>query len=240
MTFPTINYITSQSLISIKSKSLYTLTTFLHLLFITLFSNAQAPITDDSFLPNLDSLKISTKIFYLKQANADLAQFQYATKGKVLKYIPSLGYNVATASPIFTLNISDLFSATNTKRQIKAQEQRIILLYETQYNQNLIEVTQLHEALSNQVVFYNTWLLITDLEAQKLSIIKKDYENNLVPPSTWLNAQIQFENLSNSIKQKLFELYKARSELLTKAKKGDWVALPVLSNNSLNSYKNDH
>ncbi len=179
----------------------------------------------ETFLPNLDSLKLSCTYFYTKQAIADLSQFDYKIKGQFLNYLPSLGWNVAANSPIFTINTADVFSVVNLKRANTAQAKRIILLYETQLNAALIEVEQLHTSLTNQLKLYNESLKVLELEKQRFSLVEKDYSSAIIPPSQFLTAQISFSTLLNNFNARLFDLQKSKADLLIKAKKGDWVAL---------------
>jgi hypothetical protein len=198
----------------------------LTILLVIIFSPAKTQICE-AFVPNLDSLKNSCQYFYTKQAIADLAQFDYRIKAQFLNYIPSPGWNVATNSPIFSINFSDIFRVVNLRRQNIAQARRIILFYEAQMNAALIEVTQLHTSLTNQLSLYNASLKVLELEKQKFSMVEKDYTLAVIPPSEFLTAQIAFNNLINNLNVRLFDLQKAKAELLIKAKKGDWVALPV-------------
>ncbi|MCA4900655.1 MAG: hypothetical protein ING88_17945 [Cytophagales bacterium] len=138
---------------------------------------------------------------------------------------------MATNSPIFTVNFSDIFRAVNLRRQNVAQARRIILLYESQMNAALIEVTQLHASLANQLQLYNASLKVLELEKQKFSMVEKDYTLAIIPPSEHITAQIAFSTLENNLNIRLFDLQKAKAELLIKAKKGDWVALPFSSFN---------
>jgi hypothetical protein len=200
----------------------------INLVFFPFISLAQI---NDSFIPNLDSLKASCKFFYTKQAIADLSQFDYRVKFQLLNYLPSPGWNVATNSPIFSINFSDIFRAVNLRRQNVAQARRIILLYESQMNAALIEVTQLHASLVNQLNLYNASLKVLELEKQKFSMVEKDYTLAVIPPSEYLTAQIAFSTLENNLNVRLFDLQRAKAELLIKAKKGDWVALPLSSFN---------
>lgn len=200
----------------------------INLVFFPFLSLAQI---NDSFIPNLDSLKASCKFFYTKQAVADLTQFDYRVKLQLLNFLPSPGWNVATNSPIFTINFSDIFRAVNLRRQNVAQARRIILLYESQMNAALIEVVQLHASLTNQLHVYNQSLKVLELEKQKFSMVEKDYTLAIIPPSEYLTAQIAFSTLENNLNVRLFDLQKAKAELLIKAKKGDWVALPFHSFN---------
>ena len=209
---------------------------FISLLLVVNFCTAQTKISSTVFIPSLDSLTYSCTLFFVKQASADLAQFNYKAKGQILNYLPSPGWNFATNSPILTLSFADLFNAINFKRTTKAQAQRIVLGYETGMNAALIEVAQLHASLSNQLNFYNSSLEVLSLENQRFSIVEKDFQNNTIPPSQFLAAQISYANLLNTLQQKLFDLYRSRSELLIKARKGDWVSLPdELLNNSPNT-----
>jgi hypothetical protein len=200
----------------------------INLVFFPFLSLAQI---NDSFIPNLDSLKASCKFFYTKQAIADLSQFDYRVKFQLLNFLPSPGWNVATNSPIFSINFSDIFRAVNLRRQNVAQARRIILLYESQMNAALIEVTQLHASLVNQLNLYNASLKVLELEKQKFSMVEKDYTLAVIPPSEYLTAQIAFSTLENNLNVRLFDLQRAKAELLIKAKKGDWVALPFHSFN---------
>lgn len=201
----------------------------INLVFFPFLSLAQI---NDSFIPNLDSLKASCKFFYTKQAVADLTQFDYKTKGQVLNYLPSIGWNVAANSPIFTINTNEIFSGINNKRANIAQAKRIILAYETQMNAALIEVIQLHASLINQLNLYLASLKLLELERQKFLLIEKDYQKGIAQPSAYLTAQISFSTLENNLNARLFDLQKSKADLLIKAKKGDWVALPLSHFNS--------
>lgn len=223
-----INYITKhvKSFVSIAfARFLVILPSFTISSFLV---HAQSPIPA-TFIPSLDSLKSSCKHFYTKQAIADLSQFDYRVKFQLLNFLPSPGWNVATSSPIFSINFSDIFRAVNLRRQNVAQARRIILLYESQMNAALIEVTQLHLSLANQLQLYNASIKVLELEKQKFSMVEKDYTLAIIPPSEYLTAQIAFSTLQNNLNVRLFDLQKAKAELLIKAKKGDWVALPFSS-----------
>lgn len=98
-------------------------------------------------------------------------------------------------------------------------------------NAALIEVTQLHASLANQLQLYNASLKVLELEKQKFSMVEKDYTLAIIPPSEHITAQIAFSTLENNLNIRLFDLQKAKAELLIKAKKGDWVALPFSSFN---------
>lgn len=200
----------------------------INLVFFPFLSLAQI---NDSFIPNLDSLKASCKFFHTKQAIADLSQFDYRVKFQLLNYLPSPGWNVATNSPIFSINFSDIFRAVNLRRQNVAQARRIILLYESQMNAALIEVIQLHASLINQLNLYLASLKLLELERQKFLLIEKDYQKGIAQPSAYLTAQISFSTLENNLNARLFDLQKSKADLLIKAKKGDWVALPLSSFN---------
>lgn len=223
-----INYITKQVKNLDSVTEVRFLITSLCLIFSSFLVHSQTPIPA-TFIPNLDSLKSSCKYFYTKQAIADLSQFDYRVKFQLLNYLPSPGWNVATNSPIFTVNFSDIFRAVNLRRQNVAQARRIILFYESQMNAALIEVTQLHASLVNQLNLYNASLKVLELEKQKFSMVEKDYTLAVIPPSEYLTAQIAFSTLENNLNVRLFDLQRAKAELLIKAKKGDWVALPFSS-----------
>ena len=227
---PTINYITKCKAFSLKNLHALTISPFFTFFIVNHCLLAQNPISPE-FIPNLDSLKSSCKYFYTKQAIADLSQFDYKVKFQFLNYLPSPGWNVATNSPIFTVNFSDIFRVANLRRQNVAQARRIILFYEAQMNAALIEVTQLHRSLANQLQLYNSSIKVLELEKQKFSMVEKDYALALIPPSEHLTAQIAFSTLENNLNVRLFDLQKAKAELLIKAKKGDWVALPFSSFN---------
>ena len=225
-----INYITKQVKNLDSVTEVRFLITSLCLIFSSFLVQSQTPIPA-TFIPNLDSLKTSCKYFYTKQAIADLSQFDYRVKFQLLNFLPSPGWNVATNSPILTINFSDIFRAVNLRRQNVAQARRIILLYETQMNAALIEVVQLHASLANQLNLYNASLKVLELEKQKFSMVEKDYTLAIIPPSEHITAQIAFSTLENNLNVRLFDLQKAKADLLIKAKKGDWVALPFSSFN---------
>jgi hypothetical protein len=227
LSFHSINYVTKPRSKPSKKGFAVFYGFLLGIILLSLNCNSQDRINQVSFVPELENLKSSCQHFFIKQAVADLAQFNYKIKGQLLNYLPSPGWNFATQTPILAFSFSSIFQAINTKRSNRAQAQRIVLQYETQMNSALIEVVQLHESLKNQLTFYNSSLEILDLEKQRFSIVQKDFNNSLIAPSLYLAAQINFANLSNSLNQKLYDLYRSRSELLIKAKKGDWVALPV-------------
>ncbi|MFM7853289.1 MAG: TolC family protein, partial [Flammeovirgaceae bacterium] len=174
---------------------------------------------NDDFIPNIDSLKSSCIHFYAKRAIADLTAYNYKIKWQVLNYLPSPGWNVATNSPILQINFGDIFRAVNLRRQNVAQARRIILYYESEMNAALIEVTQLHQSLVNQLHLYNSSIKVLELEKQKFDMVEKDYTNTIIPPSEYLTAQIAFSTLQNNLNIRLFDLQKAKAELLIKAKK---------------------
>jgi hypothetical protein len=74
-------------------------------------------------------------------------------------------------------------------------------------------------------------LKLLELERQKFLLIEKDYQKGIAQPSAFLTAQISFSTLENNLNARLFDLQKSKADLLIKAKKGDWVALPFSSFN---------
>ncbi len=191
-------------------------------------------VSIEVFLPPLDTLHKSCINFYKKQAIAELEQFNYRSKGKILNYLPMPGWNYA-GTPMLTVNTSIFFQAINFDRSMKAQARQIVRTNETLMNAALIEVTQFYQALTYQVLVYNSSIERLELEKQKFSITQKDFENSLILPSQYLAGQISLSSEKNQVNQKLYDLYRSRSELLIKAKKGDWVSLLISSDVPLNS-----
>jgi hypothetical protein len=191
---------------------------------IKVFSQQQT-IDKELFLPPLDTLKKSLRIFYQIKSNAEEQEFKYTTKLNFLKYLPSIGYDAFRNAPIINLNTNSLYNEINAKRGKKAKLNSIQKINEVEFNRELSEVTFLVSIINRKIDYYNNQIELLTLETQRFDITKKHYQNKELLPSEFLSKQIDYLNFLNSIKQLELTINEMKDQLITKAKKTPYESL---------------
>jgi hypothetical protein len=185
---------------------------------------AQSKI-DSTFIPHIDSLKTSLRLFYQVKSDAEQEEFKYKSKFKFLRFLPSIGWDAFRMSPIVSVNSNSIYYEINRRRETNAKLSGLEKTNEVQYNSDISNITFLRNTLQRKVFYYNAQIELLLLEEQRFQIIEKAYDNHEIVPSEYLTKQIAYQGFKNSIKLLEVELYDMRNKILTISKQAPWESL---------------
>lgn len=183
-------------------------------LIISFFSYGQTPIDTAKFLPGIDSLKCDLKKYYDQKTAAEILEYNYSVKNKWLRFIPTIGFTVVPLSPILAINTHGLAQFAEHTAQKKAKIMNIERMNSLQYEKECISLSYQYLDLKSKIIVYNFKVDNFALQTSKFEITKKAYNNNEIPPSEYLNRQIEYNNLISDLKSMEMELNSLKYKIL--------------------------
>lgn len=165
-------------------------------------------------------LETSLKKHFIDLAEALIEEFNYKEKGKVLKYLPSLGYNFITNSPHISYNTSALYAAINDE-YIKAA--KIKSIRKAMQNSFQAELKKLHKHYANleaDIDYYNQTLQLYHINQEIFSIKQQQYKNLEIAPLEFLSSKIKIKEEEMRLRRKYHDMLKLKNYILEIAKAG--------------------
>jgi len=193
----------------------------LTIVFLFLSSKLSAQI-DSAYVPSIDSLKNSLRVYYLNKADAEIQEFRYATKFRWLNFVPNLGYDAFRQSPVLTTNLSGISQGINSRYANRAKIASIQKVNEVLYNEDLIYIRSQLQDLKEKIKAYNRQLELLQLREMKFRITETGYKRKEVAPSEYLNAQLEIKGFKVLLENSNAELLQLRNEILTRARVTTW------------------
>ena len=183
-------------------------------LIISNFSYGQTQIDTATFIPGIDSLKSDLKKYYGQKTAAEILEYNYSVKNRWLRFIPTIGFSIVPLSPILALNTNGLVQYAEHAAQKKAKMMNIVRMNSLQYEKECITLSYQYLDLKSKIVVYNFKVENFVLQTSKFEISKKAYNNNEIPPSEYLNRQIEYNNLISDLKSMEMELNSLKYKIL--------------------------
>lgn len=183
-------------------------------LIISNFSYGQTQIDTATFIPGIDSLKSDLKNYYDQKTAAEILEYNYSVKNRWLRFIPTIGFSIVPLSPILALNTNGLVQYAEHAAQKKAKMMNIVRMNSLQYEKECITLSYQYLDLKSKIVVYNFKVDNFVLQTSKFEISKKAYNNNEIPPSEYLNRQIEYNNLISDLKSMEMELNSLKYKIL--------------------------
>jgi len=162
---------------------------------------------------------------FIDLAEALIEEFNYKEKGKVLKYLPSLGYNFITNSPHISYNTSALYAAINDE-YIKVA--KIKSIRKAMKNSFQAELKKLHKHYANleaDIDYYNQSLQLYHINQEIFSIKQQQYQNLEITPLEFLSSKIKIKEEEMRLSKKHHDILKLKNHILEIAQAGPKVAL---------------
>ena len=170
-------------------------------------------------------LETSLRRHFIDLAEALIEEFNYKEKGKVLKYLPSLGYNFITNSPHISYNTSALYAAINDEY---IKEAKIKSIRKAMQNSFQAELKKLHKHYANleaDIDYYNQALQLYHINQEIFSIKQQQYQNLEIAPLEFLSSQIKIKEEEMRLSKKYHDILKLKNYILEIAQAGPEVAL---------------
>lgn len=183
-------------------------------LIISDFSYGQTQIDTATFIPGIDSLKSDLKKYYGQKTAAEILEYNYSVKNRWLRFIPTIGFSIVPLSPILALNTNGLVQYAEHTAQKKAKMMNIVRMNSLQYEKECITLSYQYLDLKSKIVVYNFKVENFALQTSRFEINKKAYNNNEIPPSEYLNRQIEYNNLISDLKSMEMELNSLKYKIL--------------------------
>lgn len=141
---------------------------------------------------NLDSLKLCYQSFHEKSLQADLAEFQIKEKYKLLKFLPSLGYDAFRQSPIVTFSFNSISQRLETNALNKAKIKSIQEKYRVLEIEKLQEIEKLYKELliKKEVLKYKK--KVFEIEREIFELQSQLYATHQSKPQDFLNSKLKF------------------------------------------------
>lgn len=141
---------------------------------------------------SLDSLKICYESFHNKSLQADLAEFQIKEKYKLLKFLPSLGYDAFRQSPIITFSFNSISQRLETNAINKAKIKSIQEKYEVLKIEKLQEIEKLYKELliKKEVLKYKK--KVFEIEKEIFELQSQLYATHQSKPQDFLAAKLKY------------------------------------------------
>ncbi len=187
------------------------------------YGQERLAITD--LIAERTELDTSLRRHFIDLAEALIEEFNYKEKGKVLKYLPSLGYNFITNSPHISYNTSALYAAVNDE-YIKAA--KIKSIRKAMQNSFQAELKKLHKHYANleaDIDYYNQALQLYHINQEIFSIKQQQYKNLEITPLEFLSSQIKIKEEEMRLSKKYHDILKLKNHILEIAQAGPEVAL---------------
>ncbi|MBC7923362.1 MAG: hypothetical protein H7Z75_19975 [Ferruginibacter sp.] len=190
-------------------------------------SSWQVPNQNDRIaaLPDLDSLRRSLRRFYQTKTQAEQREYQYQTRFRWLKYLPELGYQAATQSPVVVLRTSEIIGSLHDRAARRAKLVAIQQQNEVRFNQDLTQIIHRLRELATREAYYRLRTDMLALERQRFSIFAQQYANRELPPSAYLEKWLAWKEATASVVLLRAEITALKSEILIQAHVMDWEKL---------------
>jgi len=183
-------------------------------LIISILSFGQTQIDTTTFLPGIDSLKSDLKKYYNEKTTAEILEYNYSVKNRWLRFIPTIGFSIVPLSPILAINTQGLVQYAEHSAQKKAKIMNIEKMNSLQYEKECISLSYQYLDLKSKIMVYNFKVDNFALQTSRFQITKMAYSNNEIPPSEYLNRQIEYNNLISELKSTEMDLNSLKYKIL--------------------------
>lgn len=165
-----------------------------------------------------NDLTNSLKIHYKKATKALIEEFNYKETGKIIKYLPSIGYNFISQSPHISYNTATLYASINDTHIKKAKINSIKKYMEVTFQSELDKLYRYYADLEAEIDYYNHAIQLYKLNQDLFNISIEKHENLEITPTEFINSQIKIKNEEIKLKKKYTDIIKLRNLILDIAK----------------------
>ncbi len=187
-------------------------------------SNCQLPSTVHR-LPSPDSLHAALTAYQAQHLAAALAEFDDATPGQWMNYIPSLGigYSLATDAegkvtskprPSISFSLAQIFNARRQRLAIQAKRRSIEAAHALQSQAEHRQLDQLLAKLEMLELELKTMRRLHEIDRSLYELAVLDYEAAKLAPVAFLPKQKAFLESELGLLRKEMEVKKLEGEIL--------------------------
>jgi hypothetical protein len=176
------------------------------------------PININELLPTKEELIQSLNRYYKALTHSQLEEYNYIERGKVLQYLPSIGYNFITNSPYVTYHTRLLFGAINADRLKKAKIKSIKMQMEIAFQTELEKLYRHYADLEAELSLYNDNIPYYQLQKELFTIAVEKYKNIESTPIEFITSKLAFINQTLKLKKQYVHIIKLKNTILDMAK----------------------
>ena len=170
-------------------------------------------------------LETSLRKHFIDLAEALIEEFNYKEEGKVLKYLPSLGYNFITNSPHISYNTSALYAAINDQHIKQAKIKSIRKAMQNTFRAELKKLYKHYANIEADIDYYNQALELYYIKQKIFNIKQQQYQNLEIAPLEFLSSQIKIKEEEMRLKKKYHDILKLKNHILEIAQAGPEITL---------------
>lgn len=138
-------------------------------------------------LPQWRELEMSIKVYHNMKFTAERQEWEIKEKGKVLKYVPDIGFTFGL--PSVNLGTGKILTARNQKELIKQKIKNLEFDNALNMNDELGKSKLKHENIINLLSEVYRDKEILKVERDLFGIYQKQYDNKEIPPSEYLSRK---------------------------------------------------
>ena len=165
-----------------------------------------------------EALETSLRQHFVQLSEALIAEFNYKESGKVLKYLPSLGYNFFTQSPHLSYSTGALYAAINDKHLKAAKIRSIRSAMEVSFQAELAKLHKHYDNLEAEVACYNHALDLYQLHQAVFDLKQAQYQSLQISPLEFLDSQIKFKKEAMKLRERYTAILKLKHLVIDVAK----------------------
>lgn len=165
-------------------------------------------------------LETSLRRHFIDLAEALIEEFSYKEKGKVLRYLPSLGYNFITNSPHIAYSSSALYAAINDRHIKRAKIRSIRKAMQNSFQAEIKKLRKHYANLEADIEYYNQAIQLYQINQVIFSIRQQQYQNLEIVPLEFLRSQLRIKEEEMRLRKKYHAILKCRNHILEIAQVG--------------------
>lgn len=179
---------------------------------VSLNSTISKDIDSLPSLPPVQELELSCKTYHNMRYTALLQEWEVKEKGKVLKYLPNIGFTFGL--PSVSLGTDKILTAKQQKEVIKAKKKSLELEHTLNLNDDLGKIKIMYQNINYLLSNIYSEKELIQVEKDLFEIYEKQYKNHEITPTEYLQKKKAYLVVNQGFRNKIEDIRKLINELL--------------------------
>jgi len=173
---------------------------------------------DKTAIPSIDSVKNSIQRYYLQKAEAETTELRKYKKHKILRFLPSIGYDAFRQSPVITFSTSSILAGIEQRVSTKQQIAQIRARNQEEAQRLTEELYLKISQVQRDIYLYNCQLEVHEAEKQLFQISVASYQSKQLLPSEFQQRKISYLSKEQAIANEYARIMQIIDEINVKSK----------------------
>jgi hypothetical protein len=185
---------------------------FVFMVLISMNSTIGKDIDSLPRLPDMEDLQLSVKTYHNKKLTAELQELEIKDKGKILKYLPTVGLTFGL--PSISWGTEKIANIKQQKAIIEAKRKSLEMDNTLKMNDDLGKLSIMYHNINYLISNIDSDKELIQVEKDLFQIYEKQYQNHEITPTEYLQKKKAYLLVNQQFRNRIEDIRKLINELL--------------------------